>query len=91
MVFHLHETFPKPKRTIKEPPYRLKESGYAGFDIIIDVHLKTGKNEPKRFFQMMYSLYLDPAVNDFKQHTEVINNPSEELRKRLIKGGGVSI
>uniref|UniRef100_A0A4W6CV72 YEATS domain-containing protein n=1 Tax=Lates calcarifer TaxID=8187 RepID=A0A4W6CV72_LATCA len=31
VVFRLHESFPKPKRVCKEPPYKVEESGYAGF------------------------------------------------------------
>uniref|UniRef100_A0A4W4G9E7 YEATS domain-containing protein n=1 Tax=Electrophorus electricus TaxID=8005 RepID=A0A4W4G9E7_ELEEL len=34
VVFRLHESFPKPKRVCKEPPYKVEESGYAGFLII---------------------------------------------------------
>uniref|UniRef100_A0A672LLG1 MLLT1 super elongation complex subunit n=1 Tax=Sinocyclocheilus grahami TaxID=75366 RepID=A0A672LLG1_SINGR len=34
VVFRLHESFPKPKRVCKEPPYKVEESGYAGFLIL---------------------------------------------------------
>ena len=90
MVFHLHETFVKPKRTLKSPPYILKESGYAGFDIPIHVYLKTNKNEPKRHFEIMYKLDLYPPVSPLTIHNEIINNPSDDLRKKLLKGGAVS-
>uniref|UniRef100_A0A667Y742 MLLT3 super elongation complex subunit n=1 Tax=Myripristis murdjan TaxID=586833 RepID=A0A667Y742_9TELE len=30
VVFHLHESFPRPKRVCKDPPYKVEESGYAG-------------------------------------------------------------
>lgn len=40
VVFHLHDSFPKPKRVCKEPPYRVEESGYAGFLMPIEVYFK---------------------------------------------------
>ena len=92
VVFNLHETFPKPKRVIKEPPYVVKESGYAGFDIPIHIYFKN-KNEPKRF-EIMYNLNLDlsvPSVNHIIHHSEIIMNPSDEFRRKLLKGGAVSI
>lgn len=90
-MFNLHETFPKPKRVIKEPPYSLKESGYAGFDIPIHIYLKN-KNEPKRF-EILYNLNLEtavPSISHSIQHNEIIVNPTDEFRKKLLKGGAVS-
>lgn len=90
-MFQLHETFAKPKRVIKEPPYVVKESGYAGFLIPIHIYLKN-KDEPKRF-QILYKLSLQPRgriINKVIRHNEIINNPSEEFRKKLLRGGGVS-
>ncbi len=40
MVVHLHETFPNPTRTLYKPPFKIKESGYAGFQIYVDLHFK---------------------------------------------------
>uniref|UniRef100_A0A3Q2SRE8 YEATS domain-containing protein n=1 Tax=Fundulus heteroclitus TaxID=8078 RepID=A0A3Q2SRE8_FUNHE len=40
VVFHLHESFPKPKRVCKDPPYKVEESGYAGFILPIEVYFK---------------------------------------------------
>ncbi|GBP79849.1 hypothetical protein EVAR_89288_1 [Eumeta japonica] len=47
VVFHLHATFPKPKRVVKEPPFSIKESGYAGFNLPIEIYLKN-REEPKK-------------------------------------------
>uniref|UniRef100_A0A8C7YCN4 YEATS domain-containing protein n=1 Tax=Oryzias sinensis TaxID=183150 RepID=A0A8C7YCN4_9TELE len=41
VVFHLHESFPKPKRVCKDPPYKVEESGYAGFILPIEVYFKS--------------------------------------------------
>nr|XP_019955785.1 PREDICTED: protein AF-9 isoform X2 [Paralichthys olivaceus] len=46
VVFHLHESFPKPKRVCKDPPYKVEESGYAGFILPIEVYFKN-KNRRK--------------------------------------------
>ncbi|XP_051155388.1 protein AF-9 [Leptopilina boulardi] len=92
VVFHLHETFPKPKRVVKEPPYVVKESGYAGFEIPIVVYLKN-KDEPKRF-HFSYDLNLQPsgpAINKVVLHSENFPNPNDEFRKKLLKGGAVMV
>lgn len=91
VVFQLHETFPKPKRVLREPPYVVKESGYAGFEIPISVYLKN-KDEPKKF-HISYDLNLQPsgpAINKVLLHSENISNPNDEFRKKLLKGGAVS-
>ncbi|XP_066583899.1 protein AF-9-like [Prorops nasuta] len=92
VVFHLHETFPKPKRVLKEPPFIVKESGYAGFLIPIDIYLKN-KDEPKKF-QVLYDLQLQPsgpAINNVIRHTEIFNNPNDDFRRKLLKGGAVIV
>uniref|UniRef100_A0A8C6XHP9 YEATS domain-containing protein n=1 Tax=Naja naja TaxID=35670 RepID=A0A8C6XHP9_NAJNA len=40
VVFHLHDSFPRPKRVCKDPPYKVEESGYAGFILPIEVYFK---------------------------------------------------
>lgn len=92
VVFLLHDTFRNPKRVLKEPPFVVKESGYAGFMLLIEIYLKN-KDEPKKF-QISYDLHLQqsgPPINNSIRHTEIIRNPSDEFRKKLLKGGAVSI
>ncbi|XP_066994108.2 protein ENL isoform X1 [Anabrus simplex] len=92
VVFLLHETFPKPKRVVKEPPYSVKESGYAGFVIPIEVYFKN-HDEPKKA-QFNYDLQLQPSgppISKVIREKYVFPNPSEDLRRRLIKGGGVGV
>lgn len=92
VVFLLHDTFRNPKRVLKEPPFMVKESGYAGFIIPIEIYLRN-KDEPKKF-QISYDLHLQPSgppINKVIRHVEVIRNPSEDFRKKLLKGGAVSI
>lgn len=93
MVFQLHQTFSKPKRILKEPPFVLKESGYAGFEIPIHIYLKN-KDEGSKKIEILYDLNLQfsgPAITNVIRHTEIINNPSDDFRRKLLKGGGVSI
>ncbi|XP_015126611.1 protein ENL-like [Diachasma alloeum] len=92
VVFQLHETFPKPKRTLKDAPYVLKESGYAGFVLPIYIYLKN-KDEPKKI-EISYDLTLapsGPAITNVMRHSEVITNPPDDFKRKLLKGGGVSV
>nr|CAD7396050.1 unnamed protein product [Timema cristinae] len=89
VVFYLHTTFPKPKRVIKDPPYSVKESGYAGFIIPIEIYFKN-KDEPKKV-RFDYDLNLQsngPPISKVVREKYIFPNPSEDLRRRLIKGGG---
>ncbi|KAL6261746.1 hypothetical protein P5V15_006836 [Pogonomyrmex californicus] len=90
VVFLLHNTFNNPKRVLKEPPFMVEESGYAGFIMPIEIYLKN-KDEPKKF-QISYDLQLQktgPTINKVIRHVEVIRNPSDDFRKKLLKGGAV--
>ncbi|XP_022258556.1 protein AF-9-like isoform X2 [Limulus polyphemus] len=89
VVFHLHESFPKHKRVIKEPPYQVSESGYAGFNMLIDVHFRN-KEEPKKV-EFEYDLYLrlEGPVANTRGEKLTFQNPTEEFRKKLLKAGGV--
>ncbi|KAM0732717.1 Protein ENL [Formica fusca] len=92
VVFILHNTFRNPKRVLKEPPFVVKESGYAGFIIPIEIYLKN-KDEPKKI-HIQYDLILQPSgppINNAIRHTELIHNPSEEFKKKLLKGGAVVV
>ncbi|XP_044757838.1 protein ENL [Coccinella septempunctata] len=90
VVFYLHETFQKPRRVIKEPPYSVKESGYAGFIIPIEIYLRTG-SEPKKI-KFSYDLSLQrtgPPVRKVKREKYVFTSPPDDLRDKLLKGGAV--
>ncbi|XP_076004587.1 protein AF-9 isoform X2 [Genypterus blacodes] len=90
VVFHLHESFPKPKRVIKDPPYKVEECGYAGFILPIEVYFKN-KEEPKKVrFDYDLFLHLDghPPVNHLRCEKLTFNNPTEEFRRKLLKAGG---
>ncbi|XP_077188307.1 protein ENL isoform X2 [Paroedura picta] len=93
VVFRLHQSFPKPKRVCKEPPYKVEESGYAGFIMPIEVHFKN-KEEPKRVcftYDLFLNLEGNPPVNHLRCEKLTFNNPTKEFRRKLIKAGGVMV
>lgn len=92
VVFLLHETFQKPKRVLKEPPYSVKESGYAGFILPIEIYLKN-RDEPKKI-KFTYDLCLQqagPATINVRKERYVFNAPNDDFKKKLIKGGGIVV
>ncbi|XP_039758459.1 protein AF-9 [Pararge aegeria] len=85
VVFLLHETFPKPRRVVKEPPFSIKESGYAGFVFPIEIYLKN-KDEPKKI-KFSYDLTLQQSA--FLRDRYIFENPNDDFRRKLLKGGGI--
>ncbi|XP_070504117.1 protein ENL [Chironomus tepperi] len=83
VVFNLHDSFPKPKRVIKEPPYVVKESGYAGFELTIDIYLRN-RDDPKKV-TFPYDLDLQPFKSEVKEF--IVNNPSDDFKRKCMKGG----
>lgn len=69
----------------------LKESGYAGFQLSIEIHFKN-REEPKKV-----TFYYDLDLNQTKpyQRSEkkdyIFENPSDEFRQMLKSGGGVVV
>ncbi|KAG8594007.1 hypothetical protein GDO81_001032 [Engystomops pustulosus] len=93
VVFRLHDSFPRPKRVCKEPPYKVEESGYAGFILPIEVYFKN-KEEPKRVcftYDLFLNLEGNPPVNHLRCEKLTFNNPTMEFRKKLVKAGGVMV
>ncbi|XP_035426772.1 protein ENL isoform X1 [Cygnus atratus] len=93
VVFRLHESFPKPKRVCKEPPYKVEESGYAGFIMPIEVYFKN-KEEPKKVcftYDLFLNLEGNPPVNHLRCEKLTFNNPTKEFRRKLIRAGGVMV
>ncbi|XP_014669289.1 PREDICTED: protein AF-9-like [Priapulus caudatus] len=93
VVFYLHESFKKPKRVVKEPPYEVKESGYAGFNLPIDVYFRN-KEEPKKI-RFDYNLFLQlegqPPVNHLRCEKLTFQNPTDDFRRKLIRASGVEM
>ncbi|KAI1296899.1 Protein ENL [Halotydeus destructor] len=89
IVFVLHESFPKARRVIKEPPYSVSEAGYAGFELPIEIYFKN-KEEPKKI-TFYYDLFLnmDDAVSNIRREKLTFQNPNAEFKKKLLKASGV--
>lgn len=87
VVFVLHESFPKPKRVLKDPPYSVKESGYAAFIVKVEIHFKNREEPKKVIFE--YDLDLQPAK--LLPYEFIVQTNSDEFRKKCLKGGGQPI
>lgn len=75
----------------KEPPYQVSEHGYAGFDIPINIYFKS-KAKPKKIkFQYNLFLHMTEPVNHSRCEKLTFQNPTEEFKKKLLKGGGVCL
>ncbi|XP_076218607.1 protein AF-9 isoform X3 [Aptenodytes patagonicus] len=94
VVFHLHESFPRPKRVCKDPPYKVEESGYAGFILPIEVYFKN--KDPTRIlntnssssssnsFSKTHKLtkeHKEKTSKDSKEHKSAFKEPSREHNK----------
>ncbi|PIK59303.1 Protein AF-9 [Apostichopus japonicus] len=78
---------------VKEAPFVLEESGYGGFTMPIEIHLKN-REEPKKV-QFVYDLFLhidgDPPVNHVRGEKLTFRNPTEDFRRKLLSSGGVGV
>nr|CAB3263868.1 protein AF-9-like [Phallusia mammillata] len=91
VVFWLHESYGQPKHVIKAPPYEVKETGYAGFNMLIDIHFKN-KSEPKtvRFhYDMFLHMETMPPVNHTRIEMLTFTSPADDFKKKLLRAGGV--
>lgn len=73
---------------MKEPPYVVKESGYAGFELPVEVYFKN-REEPKKItFEYDLFLNMDDSVSNTRREKLTFKNPSPDFKKRLLKAGG---
>lgn len=72
----------------KDPPYLLKECGYAGFELDIDIYFRCQRDEQKKI-TFRYDLTLpskgSTSASERRYHT--FNNPSSEFKRKLMEGG----
>lgn len=80
-----------PIPAVKEPPYVLKESGYAGFQLSIEIHFKN-RNEPRKVV-FFYDLDLNQTKPYHRSEKKdfIFENPSDDFRQMLKNGGGVVV
>lgn len=74
----------------REPPYEVSESGYAGFELPIEIHFKN-REEP-RMIAYEYDLFLSlsESVNNIRREKLTFQNPNNEFKLKLLEAGGVS-
>ncbi|CAF5010973.1 unnamed protein product, partial [Rotaria magnacalcarata] len=81
----------------KSTPFYIKETGYAGFHLPIEIFFKTRK-DPKKF-RIEYDLDLHTNVDGhpYRQKESYVRkyrctfyNPDPELRQKILAAGGVS-
>ncbi|ESO92345.1 hypothetical protein LOTGIDRAFT_121028 [Lottia gigantea] len=90
VVFQLHESFSKPKRVVKDPPYQVSESGYAGFNLPIVIYFRSKEKPKKLSFDYDLFLHADQCTNHVHYEQLTFTNPNEEFRQKLLKACGVS-
>lgn len=91
VVFHLHESFTKPKRVLKDPPYQVAEAGYGSFFLPIEVYFKN-KEEPRKLrfdYDLFLPVYGSPPIDNIRSEALTFKNPTDEFRRKLVKGGGI--
>jgi len=91
VVFLLHESFTRPKRVCKEPPYKVSETGYGSFSLPVEIYFRN-KEEPRKY-RLEYDLSLPllgmPPYNFTKVELVTFLNPLEDFENRLLKGGAI--
>ncbi|SCV03216.1 LAMI_0H06370g1_1 [Lachancea mirantina] len=84
VVYHLHPTFANPTRTFTEPPFRIDEQGWGGFELLISCHLLEKGGERK----LTHDLHF---MKDSYEVDHVIQVPLNKplLKEELLKSGSV--
>lgn len=87
VVFQLHDSFDNPSRQIHEPPFQIKETGYAGFEIPIEIYFKN-REKPNHLVFVHDLCLLKNKPNDASTIEKIkFINPNREFEKLLIKSG----
>lgn len=73
---------------LKEPPYVVKEAGYAGFILPVTVYFRSKNEEPK---SLEFKYDMDLAPQKVQKEDYVFSNPGDDFRRKLLKGGGIPL
>lgn len=84
VAYHLHPTFQNPTRTYKQPPFRIEEKGWGGFDIPITLSLIEKGGDKKLNHDLNFAK--ERYVVD---HVVTINTNKPKLLKEFQKSGPV--
>ena len=105
VVFHLHNSFQLPVRVVDKPPYEVRESGYAGFMLPIEIHFAKPPASDKQSSQSQahhnqlqkvrydYDLAFNPSesCNYLQIEKVTFQSPYMEFRRALLNAGGVGL
>ena len=84
IVVYLHDTFSNPKRVLYRPPFRVKEEGYAGFILNVEIYFKgLPSGDSAKMVKLHYDLYLIPAANMVINGMDV-NRENNKTTPRII-------
>lgn len=87
VVFQLHESFDNPLRHISTAPFEITETGYAGFEIPMEIFFKN--KEKRNSIDHIHDLcLLQKQTNDATSIKKVkFINPTKEFERLLQKSG----
>ena len=64
VIFALHDTYPNPKREIKQHPFEVTETGWGEFDIAVTVHFLPEMGEKPVTFYHRLKLHDNPSTDN---------------------------
>lgn len=91
IIFRVFIFFPHIS-AIKDPPFVLKESGYAGFNLPIDIYFKGPTRDDTKKTTIIYDLNLQHTpVHNVEKFEYTFVNPAPDFRRKLLEAGGVPV
>uniref|UniRef100_F1L316 Protein ENL n=1 Tax=Ascaris suum TaxID=6253 RepID=F1L316_ASCSU len=87
VVFELHPDFANPHRVVKDPPFEVTETGYAGFSIPVNISF-SGTSKTYRLHYDM-NLCLEKQSEHKVEHILEFKQPSNAFYDLIMKYGGV--
>lgn len=76
---------------VLEPPYEISETGYACFEMKIEVFFRNREKPKSIVFDYDLFLELGRPVNKVRREKLTIQNPPEDFLLKLLAGGAVSL
>ncbi|MFH4974338.1 hypothetical protein AB6A40_001047 [Gnathostoma spinigerum] len=88
VVFQLHPDFPNPRRVVREPPFEVTETGYAGFSIPVTVSF----SGISKVYNLHYDMNLSYEKYDQRTVEQILEfkQPSQSFYDLIMQYGGVA-
>ena len=85
LVVYLHDTFTNPKKVLYRPPFRVKEEGYAGFMVNVEIYFKgLPSGDSAKSVKLQYDLYLIPDAKLVINGTVDVNRENSKTTPRMV-------